>query len=1312
MKLRLKVLISILIFVLLYAAYYWGVPFVVDIQHRTPVIQSIVKKEMGFDIALKNPDLKMGLIPAVWISADSFNIIDEKHPPLSVVNPKLKIRLLPLLLGKIQLAYFSCDKINAKLKIDKSYRFYIGDYLIIKNSNSKISFEGSQMDVGGYRVDLKDELQNKHILLEGDYFNLEKYDSKNGVKFSTNSKLKVNDRYSVLNADVDFKLPFKKGFDTNEIVFDGMLTNLNLADFSPYIKKISNGKIQQLSGILNIQADTQHLNLRTSRIISQMVLDNIAIIMKNKPESIFCKNKLKISTVLDVSKNVLKFEKFKILSNNINTNITGNINKISSRNPKLNLTVEVSKSRIENFIELLPAVNYKNVNVNLVALKKYGYYSDLNGKIFIKGKSDKPKITGGLVSTNGYVLKPLNIPKTTVKLNFLSDKVYIDVTVPTGTADKVTVKGPVELYGNAKVDLDINSTPNVDLQITEAILNPVHEIFYFEIGPIPAMDLKGIGNIKLKAQGTKTDPHLSGAFNFRNTEASFHGINAVIKNGEGSLYFNNKSTQFTARKATLDGKPVKIDGKCTLDGAFDFDVSSNNQKMGYLLKVLKDSPKLSDISQSVLPVKNASGLMNLSVKIKGKAQNIDDFKFNKNVFLSGEMKLLGNNVLLSDLQIPVKNLLGKIKFKSSDADFDLYSTVNKSKFHIYGKIKNNKLHSKIKLNDISLSYLGIPVKILSGSLEINNDKIVLYRVNVLLDSMPVLVDGFITDIFKNPNFNVYINMKPTQRVIDKYINKTALYPLKIKGDILYSSRINGTKDSLNAKAEINLQEDSNIYYMGATVGDVNNPIRIFLDTNISKNNIYVNRFKYDKLIASQNNREFVSEQLNARGKINVSDKAISLKNFIVKTQNPTDAKIFNIIFKKPLIKQGLFSSNVVMNGSLASPRIIGALNLTGIDIPLLDTTIKDISLDFTKNNIEIKTKGEVFSNKIFVFSNMVNNLTPPYILSDLDIYFGNLDINEVVKSIDKLETENGIRKIAEQKSTFDLKDLVIKNAKLKADSVFIRNLFATDLKADFSLDEKLLFSLNNFKFNIAQGSVNGNFKYNLLNSRSSLDLNADKVNANEITEALFDLPNQIFGSLSGEIQLTCNSKTHKACMNTLSGSGGFRVINGRMPKLGSMEYLLKAANLVKSGVTGLTINSILELVTPLKTGQFENINGTFAISDGVADSIQIFSKGKDLSLFVTGKYNFATFIADMQVFGRLSKKISNVLGPVGNTSLNTLFNSIPGLRLDETNKAEFIKNFNKIPGFELNDKTYRIFSAEIYGDINGENYVQSFKWVE
>lgn len=1404
MKTRQKVLISILSFVVLYAIYYWVVPIAIDIQNKVPLIQQIVKKELGTDIELEHPNLKMGLNPSIWLNATYFKVKDNKNVPISVVNPKLKIDLIPLIFGKIHLAYFSCDKINANLMFDKNYRFYIGNHLIIDNSNPKISIENSQMDINSYEINLKDGYRDKNIQLKGDYFNLEKYNSKKYIKFDTNSNININNHKSIINAEINFNLPFEKGFDTNEIIFDGSITNLNLADFSPYIKKISNEEIKQAGGILNIQADTKTISRRTNRITTKVVIKNLYILGKNSIP-IYFKNKLKIYSICDFSKNMLSIRQFQLLSGSINSNVTGKINKISSNNPVLDLSFIINKGRTEDFISLMPARNFKNIDVNLVALKKYGYYSDIHGNLDVKGKLNKPQVTGILISTNGYVVKspPNNISKMYVKVNFLGEKFYLELVAPTGINDKVIVNGTIDLYGDKKANLDVKSTKNIDLQLTEAILNPLHEIFYFDLGPLPIMSLQGNGNINLKIRGTKMDPHLFGALNFNNTNAGFNGIDMLLKNVYGNLFFNNKETHLITQKAFLDGKPIRVDGKCSLSGVIDYNVTAKGQDLGVLLTCIRNSPMLNDVQKLIPPINNIGGKSDITLKLSGKAQNIDEFIFGKTIFLSGSLKLFGNDVSITDLKTPVKNISGNINFKNFDSDFNLYSMADKSKVYIKGKVrnnnanvdikgnlknnqfnlsgdvknvfkknqvinakfisdnfdisnikelnsypfitrdvknyinkisnpcghvalkayvKNNVLNSKIKLNDISFVYssLNIPMKIYSGNVEFNNNKLNLSKVNALIESMPILIDGYITDIFKKPYFNIYVNSKPTQKFIEKYINKNTSYPLKIRGDIIYSSRIQGTKSLFNAKTEVNLEKDSNIYYMGSTLGDADNPIRIYLDTNISRNSncsqvssIYVNNFQYDKLIASQNNKESVSPQMNARGQITLDNDNINLHNFRVKTQNPTDAKIFNILFKKPMIKQGLFTSSVIINESISSPKLFGFVNFTGIDIPLLDTTIKDVSLDFGYNNIGIKSKGEIFSNKIILLAQMQNKLTPPFVIDDADIYLGNLDVNQITKRINQLEIENDMHnRLPEQKQDINITNLVVKKAKLKADSILVKNLYAKNLNADFSLDEKLLFSLNDFKFEIADGSVNGDFQYNLLNSKSSLDIHVDNVNANSMAEALFDLQDQIYGSLTGQAELTCNGKTHKTCMDTLTGAGGFRVVDGRMPKLGSLEYLLKASNLVKSGITGLTINGIIDLVTPLKTGQFENINGSFSIKSGLADSIQIFSKGKDLSMFLTGTYNFSTYIANMQVFGRIAKKISTILGPVGNTSLNTLFNAIPGLHLEESNNSEFIKNLNKIPGFELNDKAYRIFSAEIYGDINGDNYVQSFKWIE
>jgi len=538
---RLKSLLILSIFVLLYATYYWVVPVVINIQNRIPLIQKFAENEFGAQIEIKNPKLKMGLTPAIWIEASNFSIIDKPAKPLEIVNPKLKIKLLPLLLGKVHLTYLSCDKINADLKIDKNYRLYIGKYLIMKTSNPKFSIENSQMNVDNYNINLRDESvpQAKNIQIKGDYFNLEKYDSNSQVKFSANSRLKINQHSSIINAEVDFKLPFKKSFDTNEIVFDGTITNLDLADFSDYISRLTKNKIKRISGVLNVRADTKTLNRRTTQIASQMAIDNLEIVGKDRPSSIYLKNKLNIQTICNVSKNVLVIKKFQLRSGRINADVTGKINKVSSKNPILDLAISINKSRIEDFIALLPDSFNQDVGINILALKKYGYYSDLQGKLFIKGKLDSPKLTGKIASTNGYLIKPLpsTTPKTTINMDFLGGVMELEVTIPVSKNEKVLIKGHIDIYDDTKTTIDVDSTRNVDAQTITSILNPAHEIFCFEIGPVPFMKIQGLGNINLKIRGSKKSPRLFGAFNLRNATASFDGVDMQLKNGDTILLF-------------------------------------------------------------------------------------------------------------------------------------------------------------------------------------------------------------------------------------------------------------------------------------------------------------------------------------------------------------------------------------------------------------------------------------------------------------------------------------------------------------------------------------------------------------------------------------------------------------------------------------------------------------------------------------------------------------------------------------------------------------------------------------------------------
>ena len=82
--------------------------------------------------------------------------------------------------------------------------------------------------------------------------------------------------------------------------------------------------------------------------------------------------------------------------------------------------------------------------------------------------------------------------------------------------------------------------------------------------------------------------------------------------------------------------------------------------------------------------------------------------------------------------------------------------------------------------------------------------------------------------------------------------------------------------------------------------------------------------------------------------------------------------------------------------------------------------------------------------------------------------------------------------------------------------------------------------------------------------------------------------------------------------------------------------------------------------------------------------------------------------AKMNVYGKLSPSAISLLGPIGNASISSLFSTI-GKESGYNNS-----NLMKIPTLVKNDKmeACRYFEAIVEGNINAENYVKSFKWLE
>ena len=1470
-----KSFITIAILTFFYGVYFWGIPAAINIEKRIDFFEKYLKDSTGYNISVEKPHIKMGLLPAVWFMAEDVSLLNnDKSKVFNMTHSAIKLNLLPLIFGKIQVANFSADKITADFIYTKNSELKLGQYPLHKLPSSKMTLSKAYFRIGNYQIKLNDLKQNKQILLNGNYFNLDEFKRNKRIKLSTSSVLSIGNKNSQLMADIDIKLPINK-ITEDQFKIKGTINNLDLSDFSDYAKAIPNSNITSLSGIINLITDTTTKNDKHKNIFTKLTIENLKIIQKETARSIYCNNKIEIKTDIDTIKNGLNIRNMKILSNGIDISLFGKATKLESKTPYVDFNISINNSRTEKFIPLLPGEENLIEEVNFYALKKNLFYGDINGNLKVKGKFNTPDINGKILVKEGYLNKPLpnNTEKAVIKLTFKDTKMYMDVIVPASLKETVWVKGNVDLYGNKYADLYIKSTKNVDLNIAETVLNPLHEILKFDLGPVPIMDIQGKGDINLHVTGNRKDPHAWGTFNFRETTASFLDIkNMTLKNGEGKLLFDDQNTFFKTKKAFLNNKPVEVSGNCTLKGILDFKISAKQQNLGDLLKIIKTSPMLIDIQKLLQPVTAAKGLTDISINLTGTVIDVNNVVFNKNIFAKGTLDLYSNTVVLQG--IPLSNVKGKINFNNLNTYFDLKSDLKNSQIKINGKaddknadvkiisdkfvlkdaidilklripfkedigqintsfyiryngninkinseklnaqgkiyqsygknisinnadfninngnfkistlkgkfkntpyfinlyatkiltpqqsingsfglnefnlsnlnelrpyfpnifkiinnldgkiklngyIKNNEIYADTVLNNINLTYIpeNLPLKILNGKIQLKKNDVVLANINTLIGQMPFFVNGKIYNFNTKPLLNLYINAKPTQEFIDQFFNKKAVYPLKIKGDINLSSTISGSLNALKNKTILKLSENASIYYMGATLGSIlsntnQTPVDITIDNIIYQNGIRINNFQYNKLIYSQNGKLYPKPQLSASGNINIlKNNDLKFTNFKIKTEEATDAKIFNIIFRKPLMKQGVFTSDITLNGKASAPIIFGKLNINSIDMPLFDATIKDINFDFRKDMLYLNAGGAVLTNNLNIWAAMQNNPNPPFIFENIKVNLENLDLNKITTALRDYDADvsRNLTATSVQNNNLDLSNIIIKKSELSAQNIKIKNLNATNFYSNITLNNKMILDVNNYKFNVAEGTVKGNIKYNLLSNNVKLEMNVDNANAQSIAETLFDLKGQIYGSINGNVTLFCNGSSQDNCTKSLGGNGKFIVANGKMPKLGSLEYLLKAGNLVKGGLTGLSINGIIDLITPYKTGDFDSISGNFHIKNGIADDIQIFSAGKDLNMYMKGSYNFTNLIADLQIFGALTKNFSTLFGKIGNASLNTLFNTIPGINVSEA-PSVVTEDIKKIPNSAEN--TARVFNAEIYGDINGDDYVKSFKWVK
>ncbi len=932
----------------------------------------------------------------------------------------------------------------------------------------------------------------------------------------------------------------------------------------------------------------------------------------------------------------------------------------------------------EFIAEDCPAEGWLNVLKTSEILKStqgaVSQISSLDGKVGVKIK---------------LVGKAKNIQHDT-KINHLMNNIQTSGEVKlNGVNAKLTsLKAPIEgLSGNIKFE---NNDFAADLSS--------------KIGTSPVF-YKGIlkGN-QLDCSVTSPEIVLTSAINFLTASNIF---NTQQLESQGLLNSASKFSLDAKYKTTIDRK--------------NLDKTKFNMNdvilMAKFIPTVKNDKDILRINAGEINLKNGN------VKLS----QIDAYLNNAPIKLSGEIQktfsksqMINMNLKISDLDMSFLNQADKASLLPEKITkiLDFYENYQ-GKVNIDGSITKNKIKGKADIIDIKFVQKKnkLPITLKSGTVYMNDNKVTLHAINGLIDAAPVFLNLGITNIFGTPSFKGYVTTKFNDLFVDSLINPYMTYPVKTKGDSTLTLDISGSPEKMNLKPTLKLLENADIFFMGANLDDTDHVRELSADVNVDSETIEIRNMSLSRYVSSQNSDKYAVKFINAKGKLQRTPNGPVVRQFSLKTERPTNAKIFNIIFKKSIIKSGNFTCDFVLNRYFNAPSLNGFINFDNVEIPTNNTNIKDLDFKVDNNKITIDAEGKVFDSTFTAKSSTENIFNFPIKIKNLDVFTNSFNMNTILNTFSMVNLSNKPKLLPEDynsKSELGLSNLsafVVEKGSIAANNILFKDLKASNLRGDFSLDSNMLLTIRNVEFNVAGGSLKGDSKYNFATGEMGITGTAEGVDANLISETLFDIKNQIYGNLSGQMDITTKGNTEEERLKNTKGKFYFQIYDGKMPKLGSLEYLLRATNLIKSGLWGLSINRIIGLLKPFNSGEFVKIQGGMTMDKGIAKNLEIFSKGKDMSIYINGQYDVVNENADMQVWGRLSSSEGTFLGPVGNASLNTLFKLIPGYGSNEFN-IDYAEAIKKIPSIEASPEDYKIFKAKIDGDINGDKYVTSFNWIK
>lgn len=278
-------------------------------------------------------------------------------------------------------------------------------------------------------------------------------------------------------------------------------------------------------------------------------------------------------------------------------------------------------------------------------------------------------------------------------------------------------------------------------------------------------------------------------------------------------------------------------------------------------------------------------------------------------------------------------------------------------------------------------------------------------------------------------------------------------------------------------------------------------------------------------------------------------------------------------------------------------------------------------------------------------------------------------------------------------------------------------IVADTITTDFSMKGEN-FCLNNLKGNAFDGKFNGNIIYNMANAKTNLTFKGENMNAEKAIAGAAGIKNALSGVLNFDTKMSLIVyPDFNQMMKSIKGNISFKIDNGAFGKIGKLENLLQANNIIGNSLLKATTASFSNIGAIKNSAQFDYLSGEMTLSNGWANISNIKSTGKSIAYFITGKYNLINGSANIIILGRLDGAIVKLLGPIGELSAEKLLSYIPKFGELTSRYANILttdpdkERVKDIPALSTGTQTYKDFKVEFNGGVESASSVKSFKWL-